>query len=482
MTSTITARVWVNGSNDSPVFTVDGAAAAANAVRTVSHNENLQQEITNVVADGAPVTATTEVAALSTIDPDSGATRTITIDAGYRDGALFELVDNDAGQRVLRWIAAPDWETDRSTDDTSGVDTPDNVYEVRLQVTDGTATDTITYRVTVQNVNDVRPAVTSGNAASIDENVAANDSATEQGGAETVYTAAASKDAAGPDLVYSLGGTDAGAFGIDSATGAVWFRNAPDHEDKDSYVIEVTATSGTLSSEAHTVTITINDLNDDDPVFTSGAAASAAENSVTANNHASNKACRRTTAEQCRCDTAAARPDRAADADDIVYSLAGRMPGPSGSIHRSGEVWFRQEPDHEAKDSYSIEVTATVGDRSATQTVTVSITDDPADNVTVPVFSSGTTANFAEGGTGAAYTAEVGEGEGTVRYAITGGADRALFDIDATSGAVTFKTEPDFEKRQDAGSDNVYDIVITATATSADGKNMRTATRMVPSP
>ena len=268
----------------------------------------------------------------------------------------------------------------------------DNVYEVRLQVTDGTATDTITYRVTVQNVNDVRPAVTSGNAVSIDENVTANDSATEQGGAETVYTAAASKDAAGPDLVYSLGGTDAGAFGINSATGAVWFRNAPDHEDKDSYVIEVTATSGTLSSEAHTVTITINDLNDDNPVFTSGTTATAVENSVTANNHASNKD---EVVGTTVVYTAAATPDRASD--DVVYSLGGTDARSFGIDSRSGEVWFINAPDHEAKNSYSIEVTATVGDRSATQTVTVSITDDPADNVTVPVFSSGTTANFAEG-------------------------------------------------------------------------------------
>ncbi|WP_295531787.1 hypothetical protein [Novosphingobium sp. Chol11] len=52
---------------------------------------------------------------------------------------------------------------------------------------------------------------------------------------------------------------------------------------------------------------------------------------------------------------------------------------------------------------------------------------------------------------------------GTVlEYAITGGADAALFDIDAVTGALAFVAAPDFEDPTDADSDNVYDVIVTA--------------------
>ena len=43
-------------------------------------------------------------------------------------------------------------------------------------------------------------------------------------------------------------------------------------------------------------------------------------------------------------------------------------------------------------------------------------------------------------------------------YSIAGGADAALFRIDATTGALSFVTPPDFETPLDAGQDNVYDV------------------------
>jgi Ca2+-binding RTX toxin-like protein len=42
------------------------------------------------------------------------------------------------------------------------------------------------------------------------------------------------------------------------------------------------------------------------------------------------------------------------------------------------------------------------------------------------------------------------------------GTDAALFRIDAATGAVRFNTSPDFEKPGDAGTNNVYDITVTA--------------------
>lgn len=71
------------------------------------------------------------------------------------------------------------------------------------------------------------------------------------------------------------------------------------------------------------------------------------------------------------------------------------------------------------------------------------------------------------GGSGTVYTAAATDADSTgLSYSLSG-ADAALFAIDATSGAVTFVAAPDFETPADAGTNNVYDIVVTA----SDGTN-----------
>ncbi len=83
----------------------------------------------------------------------------------------------------------------------------------------------------------------------------------------------------------------------------------------------------------------------------------------------------------------------------------------------------------------------------------------------VPIFTSGASANFAENGVGVAYDADATDADSAApTYAITGGADAALFDIDGVTGEVTFKASPDYEAPGDAGGDNVYDIEVTATS------------------
>jgi Ca2+-binding RTX toxin-like protein len=47
-------------------------------------------------------------------------------------------------------------------------------------------------------------------------------------------------------------------------------------------------------------------------------------------------------------------------------------------------------------------------------------------------------------------------------YAIAGGTDAALFAINTATGALTFKTAPDFEAPEDAGGDNVYEVIVAA--------------------
>ncbi|MBU2091903.1 MAG: DUF4347 domain-containing protein [Alphaproteobacteria bacterium] len=88
-----------------------------------------------------------------------------------------------------------------------------------------------------------------------------------------------------------------------------------------------------------------------------------------------------------------------------------------------------------------------------------------------PTVTSGEGGSFAENGTGTVYTVTATDPENdTLTFAISGGADAALFNINSKTGAVTFKNLPDFENPADVGTDNVYDIEVTAsdgTETSA---------------
>jgi hypothetical protein len=54
---------------------------------------------------------------------------------------------------------------------------------------------------------------------------------------------------------------------------------------------------------------------------------------------------------------------------------------------------------------------------------------------------------------------------GTVPFtwSITGGADELKFDVDATTGVLTFTTAPDYENPTDVGANNTYVVQVTAT-------------------
>src|SRR5678809_1353309 len=128
----------------------------------------------------------------------------------------------------------------------------------------------------------------------------------------------------------------------------------------------------------------------------------------------------------------------------VTYSLTG-ADAASFSINSStGAVTFVASPDYETKTSYSINVKAS--DPSGafnTQAVTVNITD------VAPTITSATTATVAEGTSTATvvYTAAATDvNGGTVTYSLTG-ADAASFNINSSTGAVTFVSSPDYETK-----------------------------------
>ena len=85
-----------------------------------------------------------------------------------------------------------------------------------------------------------------------------------------------------------------------------------------------------------------------------------------------------------------------------------------------------------------------------------------------PTFTSATTATVVENTTTVMTVTGTDIEQGTaLTYSIVGGDDQARFTIDANTGALTFKSGPNYESPTDAGSDNVYDVEVQVSDGSA---------------
>ena len=109
---------------------------------------------------------------------------------------------------------------------------------------------------------------------------------------------------------------------------------------------------------------------------------------------------------------------------------------------------------------------------------TLTIVDNDAANV-APSFTSSTTFNPEENQTTVGTVAALDDDmdDAITDYALSGGADQALFAIDGTNGALMFLTAPDYEAPQDADTDNAY--LVEVRATSGTGDRELTATRTI---
>ncbi|MBF0263239.1 MAG: putative Ig domain-containing protein, partial [Magnetococcales bacterium] len=140
----------------------------------------------------------------------------------------------------------------------------------------------------------------------------------------------------------------------------------------------------------------------------------------------------------------------------------------------SGLVSFKSAPDFEIPSHgvggnvYNLTVTVTdVGGRFAADSVSKPMVSKTVE-VTVtnlneaPSVTSGGVVAVVENHAGTVYQAAgLDPDAGTTLAWTLSGADAGLFEISAT-GAVRFKSAPDYESPSDGGGDRVYDLVVTA--------------------
>ncbi len=234
-------------SNNAPTFT-DGLSTTRSVAENTESGSNI----------GTPVAAT-----------DQDLTDTLTYTLGGTDASSFSIVGT-TGQ--LRTSAALDYETKSSytvtvnvSDDNGGTDS----IAVTINVTDVANESTEQTLVTTNNV----PSFTDG--ASTTRSIAENTVSGTNIGAPIAATDADTSNEIPDVLSYSLSGTDAASFSIDSASGQLQTSAALDFETKDSYTVTVSVSDGKGGTDSITVTINVTDVNEDAgpnvaPVFTEG--------------------------------------------------------------------------------------------------------------------------------------------------------------------------------------------------------------------
>ena len=220
LTDTIAVTINVSDVNEAPVFAADSLTTHAVAENTPA-GENI----------GTPYSATD-------VDRD-----TLTYSLDGADADAFDI-DSETGQ--IKTKAALDYETKTS-------------YSVRISVSDGKRTDTLTLTIDVTDVEENRaPAFTDGSTTtrSIAENTRAG---------VNIGSAVGATDPDDDDLTYSLSGTDAAAFSIVSTSGQLQTNAHLDYERKSSYSVTVSVSDGKGKSDSIDVTITVTDVYERPP-------------------------------------------------------------------------------------------------------------------------------------------------------------------------------------------------------------------------
>ena len=397
-----------------------------------------EETITVTPVNEAPTITTTSSSATGLRQPENRTSRlytyratdpegsSITWSVGGTDSGFFTI--DERGQFSFSETSPPDFEF---PGDSGG----DNVYNVTVQASDGTHTESVAVMVNVTDVNE-GPTVSGSETLSSTEN-----RSTDQ--VLSRYTGSDPESPGTPINRWSTSGTDGGDFTINE-DGELTFLNVPDYErpadsNRDNiYTFSVRAYDGRYYGY-HEVTVTLTDVDE-----ISGPATL----------------------------------DRSENFEGLLatYSATGlggltvvptwRLTGTDSgdfSISEQGELTFRSTPDYEGpadsnRDNvYNLAVQVSDGGYYGSHDVTVRVTpvNEP------PTITTASRASFTqpENRISTLYTFRATDPEGgTVAWSAVG-PDGGDFTI--VGGALRFGTEPDFESPTGTNG-NEYQVTVRA--------------------
>ena len=271
-------------------------------------------------------------------------------------------------------------------------------------------------------------------------------------------------------LTYSLGGTDAPFFTIDSSSGQIKAGTAGfDYETRTTYSVTVGVHDGkdaagdtdTSPDATIAVAITVTDVNEPPVITPTSATATLFENSPAI-----------TTIK------AFAATDVDVDTT-LTWDVESADDGGLFEINSNGELTFKTSPDFEdpqdagRDNEYILTVKVTddgipgMSTPTASGTLTINVTVTNVNEAPLITTTNQDAPTFDENATGvvATYVATDVDANSNLTWSLEGN-DAGDFTITKTAdgdGEVRFGSPPNYERPADTGQDNTYDITVKVT-------------------
>ena len=336
---------------------------------------------------------------------------------------------NISSSGVLTFATAPDYETKTS-------------YSATVTVSDGTDSVTQAITVTITDVDETAPNEVPVISSSATFSAAEN---------QTAIGSVTATDADGDSLTYSISGSEINI----SSSGVLTFATAPDYETKTSYSATVTVSDGT-DSVTQAITVTITDVDETE----SNEAPTLSINSNYSVNEDVNGICQGGPAigdGNCPVfNILASDPE----GEDLFYTISGPdaaafQVSSAGAVNTTFGPNYEVPIDENNDGDYQITITVSDGNLSVSQAITITVTNiNEAPFISDYCFDSDVLAGcddiyVDENQTSALQINALDPENQTISYSFyndSGNDDNSYFNI-SSSGAVTFKTTPDYETK-----------------------------------
>ena len=157
--------------------------------------------------------------------------------------------------------------------------------------------------------------------------------------------------------------------------------------------------------------------------------------------------------------------DNDSDVDSNLSIISIDTNSTQGNVSFSDKnITYIAKANFTGNDSFTY--TISDGNLSAIATVNVTVSNQND----APSITSASSVNVNENTT-AVITITANDTDGDIlTYSINGGADEAKFDINSSSGVLSFKSAPDYENPEDGNTNNVYRVRIVVSDGSLEGE------------
>ncbi len=402
---------------------------------------NLEGQTVNSIREIASIPENSTIAATIKAQDEDGSSQlkySLSNASGSSDEDILSI-DGETG--VVTFKSAPNYEDPLDKN-------KDNTFHFSVIASDGLLSAIASYSFSITNVNE-RPVISLAKIDDIEE------------GKTLVATISASDPDANTSLTYTfISAKDSDLFTIGAKTGVIKFKTIPDHEkprdsgSNNSINFSVKVSDGALVAVQE---YSFDIVNRNEPPFF--------DTTIPSINDIGNL-------EEGNTQIASiSASDSDSDAQDsLTYSLINSVGAKDEGLisinKKTGVVSFKVSPDYEkpidvgSDNSINFSVQVSDGALIDVQEYSFAITNkNEAPVITTTSFSISENNVIV----GAINASDVDSGT-TLSYGLAAGAgsDEQLFDINSTTGALVFKSRPDYETPKDNGGNNTYNISVTA--------------------